>query len=191
MQAARRRDLIARQYANGYRDVFGLGISRAREARVRWGAEEWTAAAVYLGFLACFPDTHIVRKYGRRVAQAVQTEALELDCALMNSPRPELLTCELLAWDARLKAAGYNPGSCADLTVATLFALSIQEMLSVRAAASSSPEPNSFTDCEDYSSPKKEGGTRALPPPSEASAGLKSAECGFEARFRSTVYEAH
>ena len=28
----------------------------------------------------------------------------------------------LLAWDAELKAAGINPGTSADLTVATLFA---------------------------------------------------------------------
>jgi len=28
---------------------------------------------------------------------------------------------ELLAWDKALKESGWNPGTCADLTVATLF----------------------------------------------------------------------
>jgi triphosphoribosyl-dephospho-CoA synthase len=129
MHQARERDLIARQYANGYRDVFALGISRARKAQARGFSEEWTAAAVYLGYLAHFPDTHIARKFGRRAAETVREEARRFDAELMRQDNPTHMMGALLAWDSRLKRDRYNPGSCADLTVATLFAIKAQVLL--------------------------------------------------------------
>ena len=42
--------------------------------------------------------------------------------ALRAADRPATLQATLLTFDAELKAAGLNPGTSADLTVATLFA---------------------------------------------------------------------
>jgi triphosphoribosyl-dephospho-CoA synthase len=41
----------------------------------------------------------------------------------------DVLLPELLAWDAELKREGINPGTSADLTVATLFARRVRNIL--------------------------------------------------------------
>jgi triphosphoribosyl-dephospho-CoA synthase len=122
MADAAERDRVARQYVTGYADIFDTGLPRLAAAAARGWAEEWTLTAVYLGFLADFADSHIVRKYGATVAEKVRDSARELRSKLESAWDPSRLTNELLGWDARLKADNINPGTSADLTVATLFA---------------------------------------------------------------------
>ena len=129
MAVARQRDLIARQYVTDFQDVFALGLPRLRARRAVWGDEPWAAAAVYLGFLARFPDSHIVRKHGAARAEAVRREAQALDARLMAAADPTALRADLLGVDARFKAAGLNPGTSADLTVASLFADKLEDAL--------------------------------------------------------------
>jgi triphosphoribosyl-dephospho-CoA synthase len=76
---------------------------------------------VYLAFLAAFPDSHIVRKHGAAVAEGVRSSARALNARLQSSLEPAHLLPDLLAWDRDLKARAINPGTSADLTVATLF----------------------------------------------------------------------
>ncbi len=128
MAEAQGRDSIARQYANGFEDVFGFGVIRLRETLARWGAEEWATTSVYLGFLGRFEDSHIVRKFGDETAKQVQSRAAVLDAELLRRESPEEMTEELLEFDAGLKAQGLNPGTSADLTVASLLAMRLEEM---------------------------------------------------------------
>ncbi len=129
MADAADRDRVARQYVTGYADIFEGGLPRLAAATERKWSEEWTISAIYLGFLAEFPDSHIVRKYGAAVAKSVQDAAL----ALRPEPRSSWDTSrradELLKWDAQLKAKSLNPGTSADLTVATLFAHRLSTIL--------------------------------------------------------------
>ena len=97
-------------------------MPRLTAATERKWAEEWTTSAVYLGFLADFPDSHIVRKYGSAVANTVQDSAIGFHAQLQSTWDPSRLADGLVAWDAALKANNINPGTSADLTVATLFA---------------------------------------------------------------------
>lgn len=122
MADAADRDRVARQYVTAYADIFDLGLSGLAAAAARKWAEEWTILAIYLGFLASFLDSHIVRKYGTAVAEDVRKIAKKLHAKLQSSWDPSLLADELLAWDTALKARNINPGTSADLTVATLFA---------------------------------------------------------------------
>jgi len=46
---------------------------------------------------------------------------------LIQSHAPEAMTAPLMAFDAALKERGLNPGTSADLTVATLFAAALEE----------------------------------------------------------------
>src|SRR5262249_25962208 len=92
-------------------------------------SEEWAITATYLGFLAGFPDSHIVRKYGPAVAEGVRQTANEFATKLNPAWDPSRVTDELLAWDAALKAQNINPGTSADLTVATLFAHQLATIL--------------------------------------------------------------
>lgn len=131
MTLAAGRDRIARQYATIYDDVFLIGVPRLRRLRAQHVAEDCAAALVYMDFLAAFPDSHILRKHGAAVAETVRSEAAsllpQLVASLGDSTR---LTAPLLAFDRRLKAQGLNPGTSADLTVASLLALSCEDMLS-------------------------------------------------------------
>jgi triphosphoribosyl-dephospho-CoA synthase len=122
MADAADRDRIARQYATGFADIFDVGLARLEAAAVRGWSDNWTTCAIYLRFLEAFPDSHIVRKYGTAVAQDIQKSAADYEAMLQSPWDPARLTEELLAWDTALKARNINPGTSADLTVATLFA---------------------------------------------------------------------
>jgi triphosphoribosyl-dephospho-CoA synthase len=91
-------------------------------ARHRHSDPRWSTLAVYLTFLAAMPDTHIVRKFDMGVAEAVRREAVDWRDAFAAASDPEAIAGRLLGWDAALKSRGINPGTSADLTVATLFA---------------------------------------------------------------------
>jgi triphosphoribosyl-dephospho-CoA synthase len=120
MELASDRDLVARQYATGFADVFTVGLAA-------WGAPAPQDPAAlhlamqrtYLAFLGAFPDSHIVRKHGPAAATRTSVEArrwarcLEEDASAAQAGLAE--------WDGNLKAAGLNPGTSADLTVATAF----------------------------------------------------------------------
>jgi triphosphoribosyl-dephospho-CoA synthase len=125
MAEAADRDRIARQYVTTYEDVFSLGLPALATARRRGSEAQWSTLAVYLTFLAAMPDTHIVRKFDTAAAEAVRREAADWRDAFAEAPDPDGIVEGLLNWDAELKSRGINPGTSADLTVATLFASSI------------------------------------------------------------------
>ena len=117
MRTAAERDRIAWNYVNAFEDVIGFGARRTIGVDGPWGV-----TALYLGFLARTPDTHVRRRHGHAVAATVRERAVTLERRLAASGPDDALEADLLAWDAELKAAGINPGTSADLTVATLFA---------------------------------------------------------------------
>jgi triphosphoribosyl-dephospho-CoA synthase len=131
MRLASDRDSIARQYANGFQDIFETGLAAYREAPARVAdapeepqAPEAAMLGVFLAFLGGWPDSHIVRKHGMALAQSVTLAAREHHDrwrqALLHAQRATAIA-PLDAWDADLKARGINPGTSADLAVATLF----------------------------------------------------------------------
>jgi triphosphoribosyl-dephospho-CoA synthase len=123
MTLAADRDSIARQYADDFRDVLGFGLTTLRAVRAaRTASPTALADAVlltWLGFLARWPDSHIARKHGAACAQRVSSEAAAW---LARGPERLFAPHALDDWDAALKTQGINPGTSADLTVATLFA---------------------------------------------------------------------
>jgi triphosphoribosyl-dephospho-CoA synthase len=129
MAAAADRDLVARQYATGFADVFDLGMPVHAAATARGRDPKLATLAVYLGFLSRFPDSHILRKHGVAAASEVRRTARKFDALLGGAGDPASLFPQLLAWDRSLKEQGLNPGSSADLTVATLFGIRLQSVL--------------------------------------------------------------
>jgi len=125
MAEAADRDRIARQYVTAYEDIFSLGLPALSTARQRQTYPRWSTLAVYLTYLAAMPDTHILRKFDAATAEAVRREAVVWRDAFAAARDPDGMTGELMEWDAALKAGGINPGTSADLTVATLFASSL------------------------------------------------------------------
>ncbi len=134
MALAADRDRIARQYRDGMAEPFGLGLAaldaparsallQAEPESARPGEPAATAVQrVYLAWLASAPDSHLVRKFGPAVAQVVLSQARPW---AGRAAAGEALDADsaFCAWDEALKAGGLNPGSSADLTVATLMAL--------------------------------------------------------------------
>lgn len=130
MAAAQEVDLIARQYANGFEEVFATQPTIATLRR-RWNDEPRVAVAVYLELLARNPDSHIVRKHGMETALRVSHEALPFAQSMVQSADPREFEEQLDDWDVSLKLRGINPGTTADLTVASFYLngiLSIPEL---------------------------------------------------------------
>ena len=125
MREAAPRDRIAFQYAHEFVDVLDQGQPRLEELRRRGWPEHWAVAGTYLGFLACYPDSHVLRRHGAEVAEAVRQEVLPLERRLLDATTPEAMLAPLLALDRRLKQRRINPGTSADLTVASHFAATL------------------------------------------------------------------
>jgi triphosphoribosyl-dephospho-CoA synthase len=129
MAEAADRDRVARQYTTNFADIFELGLPLFHAARSAQAEAKWATLAVFLGFLAAFPDSHIARKLGAEKAAEVQREATKFQTRFRAAEQPAEMLPALLAWDAALKAEGINPGTSADLTVATLFAYRLRTVL--------------------------------------------------------------
>lgn len=127
MTEAQHEDMIARQYANGYADLFDCQPTIG-QLRRRWNDDRWTATAVYLALLAHNPDTHVARKFGLDTALRISHQAHALARAVLHAADPVELLPELHSMDGRLKSAGINPGTSADLTVAAMYLHGILSM---------------------------------------------------------------
>lgn len=128
MALAAPRDRIARLYADDFADLFGFALPLLRN-RLEAGDDIETATTMlYLALLARWPDSHLLRKFGDSAAQTVTREAADLRIRLRAEPIAANRHALLLDWDKRLKQQGFNPGTSADLTVATLFAHGLMQM---------------------------------------------------------------
>jgi triphosphoribosyl-dephospho-CoA synthase len=123
MRTAEDRDRIAWNYTHGFADVFEIGIPTFSQALARWGDWLWSTTAVHFAFMAAFHDTHIAREHGSAAAEAARREAARILPHLIGAENPAGLMEDILALDRQLKAEGHNPGTSADLTVATVFSV--------------------------------------------------------------------
>lgn len=130
MQISSHKDRIALQYITGFKDVFDFGVLRYNAGLNRWGKQEWAAVWVYTGLLSLYPDSHIERKYGKQYSELVGIRMLALDNALADSSKPELLITLFADVDREFKLKGINPGTSADLTVATILTVLIMNFFS-------------------------------------------------------------
>ena len=129
MQLVSHKDRIALQYITNFKDVFDFGVLRYNEGFDRWGKKDWATVLVYTGLLSHYPDSHIERKYGDRYTALVAARMLSLHATLINSSKPELLQALFADVDKEFKLKKINPGTMADITVATLLAVSLIDFL--------------------------------------------------------------
>jgi triphosphoribosyl-dephospho-CoA synthase len=122
MALAAQRDLIARQYANGFTDVFDDGVEALSTGLHRTGSIEGAIIAAHLHLMANHPDTLIARKCGRNMAEEAARRAQAIvDAGWWGLSR----------FDAWLREDGHkrNPGATADLLTASLFVLLREELI--------------------------------------------------------------
>ncbi len=129
MALAGDRDRIAYQYAYKYKDIFEFSILEYNRAFVLSDDSGWAALAVYCEMLARFPDSHIERKYGKQYTDWVQSQILPLCDDIRQAHKLEQVWSKLQSIDKALKAKKINPGTTADMTVATVLAVSLRESL--------------------------------------------------------------
>lgn len=122
MGLAAGRDLVARQYANGYLEVFRVALPALRRSLEEGRPLETAVIASALALLAGHPDTLIARKRGGDEAREASRRAAEvLAHGWPDAPAGVSLLADYDHW---LRAEGHsrNPGATADLVTAALFA---------------------------------------------------------------------
>jgi triphosphoribosyl-dephospho-CoA synthase len=134
MALAAGRDRIARAYVTDFEEVFDFALPELRRAEALAARSDLAVTTLHMALLARFPDSHIARKHGTAAAEAVRAQA----AALRPSYSPVATAksvAGLLAFDGDLKARGLNPGTTADIVVATLFT----SLIETEFAASAGP----------------------------------------------------
>lgn len=121
MALAEERDHIAFQYTHDYEDIFEYNLVIYESFLNKWESPEWAATAVFLSQLARVPDSLISRKFSVLKAREISDMIAPLAAQVLASQDPIEFESRLLSMDGHLKNIGINPGTTADLTVATLF----------------------------------------------------------------------
>lgn len=121
MKLAADRDMVARQYANGFADVFDFGVPAFLDGFARFGCVEAAIIESQFRWLAEYPDSLIARKNGPAVAEDVRRRAADV-LRLGGIGTPEGRRAGV-ALDKHLRSDGnkLNPGTTADLITACLF----------------------------------------------------------------------
>ena len=123
MALAADRDLIARQYANGFREVFEDGAPAILDGMERTNSMEGAILFAHLYLMARHPDALIARKCGAAEAQESASRAQAvLDKGWPHSPKGRDAFANLDAW-LRGEGRRRNPGTTADMIAACLFVL--------------------------------------------------------------------
>ena len=125
MQLASDRDFVALQYTNNFKEIFETGFSTIKSFEKSWNSVKWATVSSYLMFMSSIADSHIQRKYGARIAEKIRKKGLTIAEKLHKAANPETELCLIQRFDEELKAENYNPGTCADLTAASLLIYNI------------------------------------------------------------------
>jgi triphosphoribosyl-dephospho-CoA synthase len=128
MKMASTKDRIALQYLTCYEDVFNFSILRYNAHLNRWGDRNWAAAAAYADMLSQFPDSHVERKYGNQYSEMVASKMAQLSEELFKTDNPEQIKPLFFCLDQELKFYGINPGTTADMIVATVLTVLLEEL---------------------------------------------------------------
>jgi triphosphoribosyl-dephospho-CoA synthase len=121
MALAADRDLVARQYANGFYEVFNDALPALEEALAAGRSIHTAVVAAYLTVLSRHPDSLIVRKVGMQQAKAVSQKAADVIAAGWPDRPDACALCDAFDDWLRDPVRRLNPGTTADLITAALY----------------------------------------------------------------------
>lgn len=128
MLIASERDRVALQYVTDFKDIFDFAVLEYNQAFVLSENSYWSALVVFTALLARFPDSHIERKFGDQYSSWITDEMNLLYEQLRSKTFDELLP-SLYELDSQFKTKKINPGTTADMTVATLLAVFLEQLI--------------------------------------------------------------
>ena len=133
MKLAADRDLIARQYANGFEQVFIDVVAFLLEGFSRFDDLNQAIVFAHVRLMSTFPDSLIARKNGLEIARHSQFLASKcIDAVDQGQPQFWSQVGDLDFW---LRSDGHrrNPGTTADMIAAGLFVAIFNEQITLRA----------------------------------------------------------
>ena len=113
-------DRISYQYSNNYIDIFDFIIPRLVFLNKKHGSLDISLSLMFIEILAKIPDSHISRKLGEKISKKTSNHANDLLKILDKESSHEYLTNQLNKLDYEYKKKGINPGTTADLLLASL-----------------------------------------------------------------------
>ncbi len=125
MELAKDRDLVAKQYVNGFEQVFEQGLPLLETGVEKFSTLSQAIVFAHVSLMSMFPDSLIARKCGAKLAsqsQMMATQAIEfLDVG--GDEAPEKYWNSVADLDFWLRSDGHrrNPGTTADIVAASLF----------------------------------------------------------------------
>jgi triphosphoribosyl-dephospho-CoA synthase len=122
MALAADRDLVARQFTNGFREVFDDALPALSDSLRLGRSTETSIVSAHLALLSRHPDSLIARKAGMGQASEVSRRAGEVLAAGWPDREEGLRLCSELDEWLRDPVRKLNPGTTADLVTAALYA---------------------------------------------------------------------
>jgi triphosphoribosyl-dephospho-CoA synthase len=131
MALAVKRDSIALQYANGFRQVLGQAVPALGSALQAGQPLETAIVRAYLDLLASRPDSLIERRFGPDRAHEVSRRAAEVLRAGWPKRAKARQECEVFDQWLRHPGNQLNPGATADLITAAIYAALRERIVSL------------------------------------------------------------
>ena len=113
-------DRISYQYSHNFSDIFDFIIPKLEFLNDRHESLDTSLSLLFIEILAKIPDSHISRKFGDKIAKKTSNNAYDLLKILDREYDPDYLAKALNNLDYEYKKKGINPGTTADLLVASL-----------------------------------------------------------------------
>lgn len=128
MAIASEKDLIAKQYVTDFREIFDFTVLEYNVAKDLNPDLAHIAVLLYTEFLKKHPDSHIQRKYGHVYDNIIAEKMSILGLQLQGSHFKHHLP-DLFALDKWFKTNKINPGTTADMIVATFVTVFLEQLI--------------------------------------------------------------
>ena len=113
-------DRISYQYHNNYQDILNFIIPSLDKNMIKYKSSDISISMTYLQILSKIPDSHISRKLGEEIAKKTSNHVNDLLKIQDKDCSQGYLVKQLNDLDYEYKKKGINPGTTADLLVASL-----------------------------------------------------------------------